>query len=160
MKTSQGLALWIASIWVGGLWVCGYMVAPIVFQTLPDRQLAGMLAGRIFTVMAYTGILCALYLLAYHFRIFGKQALQHKAVCVISMMLLLTLVGHLGIQPIMSELKALALPAEVMHSTFADRFRIWHGVASIIYLVQSLLGVVLIFKLGGSANFSQMKTPG
>ena len=41
---------------------------------------------------------------------------------------------------------ALAMPADVMHSVFADRFRTWHGVASIAYLIESLLGLVLVLK--------------
>ena len=45
-------------------------------------------------------------------------------------------------------LKAQAMPADVMHSVFADRFRTWHGVASIAYLLQSLLGVALVLKSG------------
>ena len=38
------------------------------------------------------------------------------------------------------------MPADVMHSVFADRFRTWHGVASIAYLIESLLGLVLVLK--------------
>ncbi|MDO8413150.1 MAG: DUF4149 domain-containing protein, partial [Gallionellaceae bacterium] len=120
--------------------------APIVFQTLPDKQLAGMLAGKLFTAMANVGMGCALYLLAYYSMQLGKQVFQHKVVWVITAMLFLTLVGQWGIQPIMAELKAQALPAEVMHSVFAEQFKTWHGVASIIYLVQSLLGIMLILQ--------------
>jgi hypothetical protein len=61
-------------------------------------------------------------------------------------MLLLTLAGHFGIAPVIAQLKAQALPSDVMNSVFADRFQTWHGVASIAYLIQSLLGLVLIFK--------------
>jgi hypothetical protein len=61
-------------------------------------------------------------------------------------MLLLVVTGHFGIQPILAQLKAQALPADVMQSVFADRFRTWHGVASIGYLIESLLGIVLVLK--------------
>ena len=93
MKTGHRLAWLAISLWVGGLWVCGYMVVPIVFQTLPDKQLAGLLAGKIFTAMAYIGMGCALYLLAYYSLSFGKQALRHKTVWVITAMLLPCLSG-------------------------------------------------------------------
>ena len=146
-KISYSWALLAATAWVGGMWSIGYLAAPVLFQTLEDRQLAGALAGKLFTLVANLGIACALYLLAYYFVQLGTRALRQKVVWVIASMLLLTLFGKFGIQPIMADLKVQALPLEVMHSAFAGQFRIWHGVASIIYLVQSLLGIVLILKV-------------
>ena len=146
-KISYSWALLAASAWAGGLWAIGYLAAPILFQTLADRQLAGLLAGRLFTATAYMGIVCALYLLAYYFFQAGKQALRLQVVRVVLGMLLLTLFGHFGIQPIMADLKMQALPLEVMQSAFAGQFRTWHGVASVIYLVQSLLAIMLIIKV-------------
>ena len=147
-KIGHVLALLAITAWVGGLWAIGYMVTPVLFQTLADRQTAGLLAGKFFAVIAYTGMVCALYLLAYHFVQSGKQAYRQKIVWVIAVMLLLTLAGQCGIQPIMADLKAQALPGEVMNSLLAGQFKVWHGVASIIYLLQSLLGVVLVLKAG------------
>lgn len=31
-----------------------------------------------------------------------------------------------------------------MESVFRDRFAVWHGVASIVFLVQSVLGLLLV----------------
>jgi hypothetical protein len=56
------------------------------------------------------------------------------------------LVLQFGIQPVMTNLKLEALPLDVMHSTFAEQFKMLHGVSSIFYLVQSLLGVFLVIK--------------
>ncbi|HLD09179.1 MAG TPA: DUF4149 domain-containing protein, partial [Methylophilaceae bacterium] len=61
-------------------------------------------------------------------------------------MLLLALAGHFGVQPILAELKNQAMPADVMQSVFADRFKTWHGVASIAYLIESLLGLALVLR--------------
>ena len=33
-----------------------------------------------------------------------------------------------------------------MHSPYAERFKMLHGMSSIIYLIQSLLGVILLVK--------------
>lgn len=147
-KISHGLAVLAASVWLGGMCAIGYLAAPVLFQTLTDRQLAGMLAGKLFAAMAYVGIVCALYLLAYYFARFGRQALRQKIFWVVAVMLLLTLLGQFGIQPILADLKAQAMPDEVMHSRFAESFRAWHGVASIVYLVQNLLGIMLVLKIG------------
>ena len=146
-QISYSWALLAACAWVGGMWTTGYLVTPVLFQTLEDRQLAGLLAGKLFALSSDVGIICALYLLLYYFIGGGQRALRYRVVWVVAIMLLLTLIGLFGIQPMMANLKMQALPAEVMHSAFAEQFRMWHGVASIIYLVQSLLGILLILKV-------------
>lgn len=62
-KYFDGLAVLMASAWVGGMWVAGYIAAPVLFQSLTDKSLAGMLAGKLFAVTAYMGMVCAVYLL-------------------------------------------------------------------------------------------------
>ncbi len=142
---SNKLALIVITLWVGGLWAAGYF-AFTLFHSLQDRQLAGMLAGRMFTVVAYIGMGSAFYLLIHRLAQFGAAALKQGVFWTVLVMLVLTLAGHFGIQPLLAGLKAQALPVDVMHSIFADRFKTWHGVASIAYLVEGLLGLVLVLK--------------
>ncbi len=145
-KFADGMALLAVTIWVGGLWGIGYVAVPVLFQTLPDKMLAGLLAGKMFALVAWIGIASACYLLAYQLNASGKAALGQSVFRIVVAMLLLAMVMQFGIQPIMADLKAQALPADVMHSAFADRFKMLHGVSSILYLVQSLLGAVLVLK--------------
>jgi len=140
------LALISITLWVGGLWAVGYVAAPVLFYHLLDRQLAGMLAGEMFTIVAYIGMVCGVYLLLNRVMKFGGSALKQAFFWAGFVMLVLTLVGHFGIAVIIAKLKADALPLDVMHSVFADRFETWHGVASIAYAIQSLLGLVLVLK--------------
>ena len=147
-KMSHALAQLAATLWVGGIGAIGYLAVPVLFQTLADKQLAGMLAGKLFSVTAYLGIICGVYLLAYYLVQLGSQASRQKVFWVVGIMLLLTLIGQFGIQPILADLKAQALPMEVMKSALAGSFRTWHGVASVIYLVQSILGVALVIMIG------------
>lgn len=140
------LALTIITLWVGSLWAIGYLAAPSIFYYLADRQLAGGLAGEMFKLVAYLGLISGLYLLIHRLAKFGTKALKHSFFWTVFFMILLTLAGHFGIAPIIAQLKTQALPADVMNSVFADRFQTWHGIASIAYLMQSLLGLVLIFK--------------
>lgn len=143
----DNFALIVVTAWVGGLWAIGYLAAPSLFYTLSDnRQLAGVLAGRMFTWVAYLGIFSAFYLMVHRIARFGVPALKQGFFWAVVAMLLLTLAGHFGIQPVLAQLKAQAMPADVMQSVFADRFRTWHGVASIAYLIESLLGIVLVLK--------------
>ena len=143
---SDKLALIAVTAWVGALWAIGYLAAPVLFYTLQDKQMAGMLAGRMFSYVAYLGMFCAGYLLIYRLLRFGAPALKQGFFWTVLFMLLLILAGHFGIQPILAELKAQAGATDVMQSVFADRFRTWHGVASIAYLAESLLGLVLVLR--------------
>lgn len=143
---SDKVAVIVITAWVGALWSIGYLAAPALFHTLADKQLAGMLAGKLFTLVAYVGIVSAFYLMMQRLTRQGVAGLKQGVFWLIFCMLALTLAGHFGIQPIIAELKAQAMPADVMHSVFADRFATWHGVASIAYLIESLLGLVLVLK--------------
>lgn len=140
------LALLAATAWVGGLWTIGYLAVPILFHAQSDRQLAGMLAGQMFATLGYLGILCGTYLLAWRFAANGRNAIREGLFMTAAAMLLLTLLSQFGIQPLMAELKAQALPLEVSQSSFAGQFRMWHGISSITYLLQSLLGAFLVIR--------------
>jgi hypothetical protein len=61
-------------------------------------------------------------------------------------MLACTMIGYFGIQPLMAALKAAAGPDGVMEGSTRARFGMLHAVASVIYLVQSLLAVGLVLK--------------
>jgi len=137
-----------AALWVGGMWAIGFIVAPILFATLPDRALAGLLAGKFFSLIAWTGMACAIYLLLYRWVRDGMAALRQGLFWVVLLMLALTLAGEFGVQPVLAALKEQALPKQVMESVFRDRFATWHGVASGLYVIQSVLGAVLVILLG------------
>lgn len=143
----DGLAGGLLVLWIGGMWAIG-MAARVLFDELDDKQLAGMLAGRLFGVMAWIGIAAAAYLLVYRFARDGVAAMKTLFFWVVALMLALTLAGHFGIQPILQGLKDQAMPHAVMQSVFADRFARWHGVSSILYLIQSVLGLLLVWRSG------------
>ncbi len=145
-RLADNLSLIIVTAWVGGLWAIGYLAAPVLFYTLGDKQLAGMLAGKMFGWIAYFGLFSAFYLLIHRVLRVGTPAMKQGFFWAVVAMLLLTLAGQFGIQPILAQLKAQAGAVDVMQSVFADRFRAWHGIASIGYLLESLLGIVLVLK--------------
>jgi hypothetical protein len=134
------------TLWVGGLWAIGYIAAPMLFMQLEDKQLAGNLAGSMFTVIAYVGMACGAYLLLYRINQYGGAAFKQAFFWGVFLMVLITLGMQFGIQPIMESLKEQAMPKAVMQSIFSDRFAHWHGVSRIAYIIESLLGLVLLFK--------------
>ena len=132
------------TLWVGGMWAVGFVVAPLLFAKLGDRALAGLMAGRLFDIVAWTGIACAAYLLVFRMARHGAGCLRQGFFWTVLAMLVLVLGGMFGVQPVMEALRAQALPKEVMASVLRDRFVTWHGVASALYVVESLLGLVLV----------------
>lgn len=147
---ADGLASVLLVLWVGGLWAIGYIAAPTLFAELSDRQLAGNLAGELFKWIAWVGIISGMYLLVFRLGRQGFQALKQAYFWIVLVMLLLTLGQHFGIQPVMQALKDQAMPQAVMESAFRSRFAAWHGVSSIVYLVESLLGLILVWRYRGN----------
>lgn len=134
-------------LWVGSLWAIGLIAAPTLFSVLKDNtQLAGMLAGKMFTLTAYIGMACAFYVLIYRLAVEGTGAFKQWFFWIALAMLALILIGHFGVQPIIQSLKVEGGAAEVMQSVVANRFARWHGIASILYVIQSFLGLILIIK--------------
>lgn len=134
----------LITLWVGALWAIGYLAAPTLFRLLDDRMQAGQLAGEMFTYVAWLGIASACYLLVFLALRKNGAAFKSGVFWLVVLMLLLTLAGHFGIQPILAQLKADSFPREVMESAVRSRFMAWHGVSSVVYLVESLLGLLLV----------------
>lgn len=130
--------------WMGGMWAIGYLVAPTLFATLGDRQLAGLVAGKLFSLMGWIGLGCGAYLLAFFLARFRAGVLKRAAFWLALAIVLLTAASQFGIQPLMAQFKAEAWPRDVMETVLRDRFAAWHGISSILYLIQSVLGLWLV----------------
>lgn len=147
-KLSEAIYLLVITLWVGGLWAIGYLVAPVLFASLADRQTAGMVAGKLFALIGWVGLGSAIYLMLFLAIRRGGGIFRSAVFWLVLLMAVLTAVSQFGIQPLMAQLKVDALPREVMESVLRDRFAAWHGFSSILYLVQSLLGVWLVVWAG------------
>ena len=140
----------LLTLWVGGMWIIGYMVAPILFSVLDDRQLAGFIAGHIFTAMSYTGLVCGgLLLIGSLYRNGPRNMTSYLLVA----MLVLVAIGQFVLTPMMAELKAQGL---VEGSEAALQFGRLHGVSSILFMITSLAGLVLVV---GSAKNAGVENP-
>ena len=124
----------LLALWVGGLWTVGYLVAPVLFASLDDRSLAGTLAGKLFQIMSYIGLVCGSLLLMGN--IFRFHRLNWRAVVLVIMLVLV----------LFNELILSALIADMRHSGAVDSgvFAQVHGAASVIFLIISLLGLSLV----------------
>jgi len=147
-KLADRLGIIAVTLWVGGLWAVGYLAVPVLFFRLDDKMLAGALAGQMFTLIAYVGLATGGYLIGHRLAVVGRAAWRQPFFWVVGAMLALTVAIHFGIQPILQALKAQVQPLDVMHSALRDRFAAWHGVSSILYLIQSLLGLLVAVNTG------------
>ena len=59
MSKLQGAFRVLLVLWAGSLWSMALIVAPTLFHAQHDRELAGMLAGRLFSIEAYLGMATA-----------------------------------------------------------------------------------------------------
>ena len=143
-KLADALYHLTITLWVGALFAIGYLAAPTLFAQLADRTLAGSLAGEMFRWVAWLGLACAAYLLLFLMARRGFGVLKSSVFWLVLVMLGLTVAGYFGIAPILAQLKADALPRQVMESALRDRFATWHGISSGLYLIESLLGAVLV----------------
>jgi len=143
-KLSEALYLFAITLWVGGLWALGYIAAPLLFVSLSDRQLAAMVASKLFAIIGWVGLGSAAYLIFFLLSRQGGRFIKSALFWLVLLMALMSLISQFGIQPLITQLKADAFPREVMESVLRDRFATWHGVSSILYLIQSLLGLWLV----------------
>ncbi len=132
----------LVTLWVGSLWAIGYLAVPTLFATLDDRMLAGMLAGKMFTAVSFIGLGCGTALLAMAV-LASSRAISDRRVQLLTLMLILVAVGEFVLQPVMAQLKAQGL---VEGSGVAARFGMLHGIASLLYLVNSICGLLLLLQ--------------
>jgi hypothetical protein len=139
-------------VWVGSLLTIGYAVAPVLFTSL-DRMTAGAVAAQLFRIEGVVGAVCGILLLVLANVLIrrGSDAYR-RARWLIAGMLVCVLVGYFALQPFMNAMRIAALEAgsDVGHSVYATRFGILHGISSLFYLTESLLGVALVWKLPAS----------
>ena len=150
MFTGKFSGLWssleriLLTLWVGGMLVVGYVVTPVLFSSLSDRMLAGAVAGRLFGFVSLIGIACAGLLLMSWILRDGRAAIRSWRVWMVGAMLLITLIGEFGLAPRMQALKQAAGAALVPGSEVYRQFSRWHGLSSVLFLLNSLMGVGLV----------------
>jgi hypothetical protein len=146
----QRLFLLIAGVWVGSLFTVGYLVVPTIFANLQDRQVAGMIAAAIFQAEAYLSVLvCVALLLLTNALIKRKVENYRNTRWVILVLLLISALTCFGFIPYMNALRqeALLLGIPVMASPSASLFGRLHGISSGLFLIQSLLGLWMVWRL-------------
>lgn len=138
----------VLTLWAGALWAIGYIAAPVLFSSLDDRLMAGMLAGKMFSVVGWLGLGCGAYLLFFMLLRLGGGAVKRAVFWLVFLMLVMAAAQLFGLQPLIAQLRSESVPRELVEAATRSRFATWHGVASVLYLVQSLLAVFAVLGAG------------
>lgn len=128
------------TLWVGGMWFAGYVVAPVLFQLL-DKKTAGAVAGQVFSITSYIGLVCGGVLLLSLLLSPHASRLKNYRIWALILMLLIIVIGQFLLSPMMTELKLVGLDG---NPDVAASFAKLHGVSSSLFLVNSLLGLALV----------------
>jgi hypothetical protein len=143
----------ISMLWVGSLLSLGFIAAPVIFSTLANTTDAGTVAAQLFRIEAIIGVISALALIVIGNRFVKSGIVDYKRVrWIVAVMLACVLVGYFALQPFMNSLRVAAQEAgtELANSPYAKQFGILHGVSSAIYLIESLFGIALVWRLPGA----------
>jgi hypothetical protein len=139
--------LLVACLWAGSLWTIGYVVAPTLFLSLHDNVQAGTIVGFLLRTEAWVCIACAIVLrLLVGFSPIEARRKRTLYYLIIAMMAC-ALVMYVGLQPMMAQLKESAGAAGLKGTPAGRQFGILHGLSQLVYLVESVLGGVLLVKI-------------
>lgn len=109
-------------LWAGSLWSVALWVTPILFSAQPDRHLAGILAGRIFSVETYVALAAATFALLLPVR--NRFMWGFVAAALLAL-------NEWALRPFM-------VAARANGSAAGLTFGAWHGVSSVLYLAACL----------------------
>lgn len=153
--TAQRVFVYIFALWLGSLVTIGYVVAPVLFATLHDTQVAGMIAGQLFRIEGTISLVLGVALIVFANLLVKRGLAHYKHVrwYLLAMLIGAAIVAFI-LQPMMNAMReeALAQGFPVMLSPLAASFGRLHGVSSILYLIQTLLGLVLMWRLTKSVD--------
>jgi hypothetical protein len=147
---AQRLFMLVAGLWIGSILTTGYLVAPAIFNTLTDRQVAGMVAGSIFRVEALLSTVVCIALMVLANLLVNRGLDQYRLIrWLLLAMLLCSLAATFIFIPWMNTLRdeALLQGMPVMLSPSANIFARLHGASSIVFVIQSVLGMYLFWRL-------------
>jgi Domain of unknown function (DUF4149) len=120
----------LSVLWAGSLWSVGLWVTPILFAAESDHHLAGVMAGRIFSIETYVGIGVAVLALLLPGRrkfVWGYLGAGLLAV------------NEWALRPVM-------VVARAHGSAVGLTFGAWHGVSAVIYLLACFAVLVMIWR--------------
>jgi len=128
-----------AGLWWGSLSALMLLVVPLLFMHLPSAQMAGSMAARLFSAQTWLTSLCCLLLLL----VFNRA--QDDALLALGRAVLRPVIAGL----LLALLVELALAPRILAARGQEgqSLRLWHGLASAMYLAQWLCALGVLWRL-------------
>ena len=152
---TQRIFCLISGLWVGSFISIGFLVVPVLFSSLGDRQVAGLVAANLFKVTAYSGVVISSLLMVIASFLVRHELSHYRLMRWILLGMLACAVGAAFILiPWMNSLRDQALYSglSVRESADAVLFGRLHGASSILFMIQALLGLVLVWRSTKNAD--------
>jgi hypothetical protein len=148
----EGAYTLLLSMLVGAQCAVGYLVAPILFAVLPERALAGTVAGAVFERLGWCALVALFALLT--LRLYLDRGNRRQAPAwvhtALAAMMALTAVGHLWIRPWIASVRVQIQRSggfELCDPALRSRFGALHGLSSVLFLCVTLIGIALVLRL-------------
>jgi hypothetical protein len=144
----QRLFTVISGLWVGSFIAIGFLVVPILFTTIGDRQIAGVIAANLFKINSYIGVgLCSLLMIIANHLVKLECRSYRQIRWILLLMLVCAVAAACIIIPWMNALRdqALQLGISIRDTSNAKLFNLLHMVSSTVFIIQSILGIVLVW---------------
>lgn len=139
----DGLKAIARTFWIGGMWIVGLIVTPVLFSML-DRSSASLVAGRLFQAIAWVGLVCGTFLLVHAVWRDGVRGVKSAGFWLVLAMLVCTVINQFAVLPMIASLKQHMNQAA--EGLFGGGFGTWRTISSLIYLLQSLMGLAYVLR--------------
>lgn len=134
----------LIALWVGGMWIGGYVVAPLLFNLLENRQLAGTVGGAMFSAIDRVGLVCGLALVGLALWRAGHRWLRQWRTWMLGAMRALIVVDEFVLLPLIQDLHAPGTNAAPPQAGGHTRFIVLHFLARTVFIINSVLGLGLV----------------
>ncbi|WP_416192658.1 DUF4149 domain-containing protein [Neisseria sp. CCUG12390] len=134
----------LAGVWLGLQVMAGYIAAPVLFKNLPKLQ-AGAIAGELFAVVSYSGLV--IWALVYFAgkRLSAVQNIRSVNSRLIEVLWAGLAVNQFLVTPVIEALKTQT--ANWLLDLTGGSFGVWHGISSLIYMICAILAAVLVWRI-------------
>lgn len=136
-NTLTRLTVIFLALWLGMQIMAGYIAAPILFQLLPKMQ-AGEIAGKLFDVLSWTGLVIWA-------GAFFTQYRKTASIKFITWVWILIAINQFLVTPVIEAHKNGT--TNWLLSLLGGSFGVWHGISSVIFMLCAILAGVSVWKI-------------
>lgn len=135
----RGLRALVLALWTGALVAIGGLVAPTLFRVIPDRSLAGHVAGELFQRATWLSVVAGVLALALRSEASPSsrpRVLRHRPWALLPAALLLA--NEYALRPVMAAARAAG--------QVTPAFMAWHALSAALYAGATLFALALLVR--------------